>query len=789
MRARPSWLRPSWPGSWQVGSSRGRPGGSGPRALAVLAAGLLGAGLLACQGENQPPGTIEGERLPQAAVAARAEAEREAEAALEDRSGAGPRALPERQILFGDLHVHTTYSIDAFLFSLPIFAGEGSHPPADACDFARYCSAVDFFAYTDHAESLVPETWEAEKQAARQCNALAGDPEDPDLVAFMGFEWTQVGRTPETHWGHKCVIFPGLADDELPTRPINSLPDTIDQSLFAGIGRVADLRFFDPTGWREYLDFRWLAEAVAGLERCPAGVDSRELPPDCAESAPTPDVLFEKLAQQGVETMVIPHGTTWGLYTPAGTTMDKQLTRQYHDPAMQPLIEIMSGHGNSEEFRAWREWELDADGNKVCPEPTPDYLPCCWQAGEIMRSRCDQLPADECQRRVERARQLYLKADVAGNLVFPDASAEDWLDCGQCRDCFKPSLGYRPRESVQYTLALSNPDEAGADGEPLRFRYGFVASSDNHTARPGTGYKQYARREMTESTGPRSAFYDRVLRRARNIDGFEHQVPFDVPEDITGLIGADAERVASFLYPGGLVAVHSEGRSREAIWDALERKEVYGTSGPRILLWFDLLNGPEGMAPMGSEVRLAGSPQFEVRAVGSFVQKPGCPEVSVRGLSAERLERLCRGECYNPGDERHPIVAIEVVRIRPQRTRDEPVAPLIEDPWLRFECPPDPTGCTVRFEDPEFAASGRDVVYYARALQEETPAVNGDNLRTRFDAEGNAVATDPCYGDYRTPFDDDCLAPVQERAWSSPIFVDQPGPLGTPTASLGPAGR
>lgn len=76
------------------------------------------------------------------------------------------------------------------------------------------------------------------------------------------------------------------------------------------------------------------------------------------------------------------------------------------------------------------------------------------------------------------------------------------------------------------------------------------------------------------------------------------------------------------------------------------------------------------------------------------------------------------------------------------------------------------------FEDPDFVSSGNSAVYYVRAIQEATPVVNGDNLRCERDAEGGCVSSKPCYGNWQTPAQDECLSAVSERAWSSPIWLD-----------------
>jgi len=751
--------------------------------LLLVVSAYAGAVFFGAFGERERDGTPGTVARPGPVVRARIEAQRRDTDASFDE-------VVDEQILFGDLHVHTTWSLDAYLKSLPLLQGEGAHPPADACDFARYCSALDFFSLNDHAESLTPDLWRQTREAVRQCNAVAGDAADPDLVAFLGWEWTQMGSRPENHYGHKNVVLRGTADDEVPARPIAASGFSFDAMRQRG-GRlpVLVMTLADFGNRDVYLDFGEKRRTLRATPLCPDGVDVRALPADCVETAATPRALFDKLDQWGFDALVIPHGNAWGNNTPAGVSWDKQLAGGNHDPRRQTLIEVYSGHGSSEAYRAWRAFERAPDGSEVCPAPSDDFLPACHRAGEIIESQCLALGGDPaaCAARAAEARALYLAAGPRGEGRFtvPGRTPEAWQDAGQCRDCFQPAFDYRPGGTVQYALAVgaatgeASPD---ADREHRRFRFGFIASSDNHSARAGTGYKEVSPLGMTDLSGARANARRTMFEPSPGEPG-GRAVPVDASK-LMVLPGGDVERSASFYYTGGLVAVHAEGRDRDAIWRAFERKAVYGTSGPRILLWFDLLNPPVGAparagaaarVPMGGAVEMAEAPRFRVRALGALEQKPGCPEEAHRGLSPDRLARLCKNECYFPSDVRHAIERIEVVRIRPRRSDAEQVDLLIDDPWLVLPCEGGAAGCEATFEDPDHPTAARDALYYVRAIQEPTPQINGAGLRCVRDEDGRCSEMRRCMaGRADGPADDDCLAPDQARAWSSPIYVDHP---------------
>jgi hypothetical protein len=735
--------------------------------LFLCVASYLTLAYLGAFGRLETAGTVSDTPRPAALVEQTHASQEEAAIAL---------GADSSQILFGDLHAHTTYSIDAFQYSLGFMGGEGAHPPADACDFARFCSALDFWSINDHAEHVTPAHWMETKESIRQCNATSGDTANPDMVAFLGWEWTHAGTKPENHYGHKNVILKDTGEDQVPTRPIHARgAGTVVRS--ASTAERLFLPLLDASDRQRAYDFNKLTDTVYAYPDCPEGVDVRDLPLDCREGTKTPRELFDKLDQWGFEAMVIPHGNSWGIYTAAGTTWDKQLKDGNQRSDYQFMIEMYSGHGNSEEYRDWRATDIDVLGNLSCPAPSENYLPSCWRAGQLIEGRClsEGGTVTECAVRATRARQLYVDYRQAGANVVGGASVEDWLNSGQCTDCFQPAFNLRPGGSAQYALSVTNFDDPD---DPQRFNFALMASSDNHVGRPGTGYKEYDRYGSTETSGVQEEFARKVAYPKTEYSAMPREGDF---ADLPPVKKFEHERSSSFFYTGGLVAVHSAGRDRDNIWNALQNKQVYGTSGERILLWFDLLNSEQGKQSMGSEVSMSATPRFRVAAVGAFKQKPGCPDYVLDGLTSERMESLCRGECYNPGDERKLITRVEIIRIRPQMIKNEPMlmadgGSRIEDIWKSFACEPSQQGCSVEFDDPDFNLQARDFIYYARAIQEPSPHINGDNLRTQYDENGKAISVHPCFSDNRTDKSDNCLAMEESRAWSSPIFVNYRNP-------------
>ena len=151
----------------------------------------------------------------------------------------------------------------------------------------------------------------------------------------------------------------------------------------------------------------------------------------------------------------------------------------------------------------------------------------------------------------------------------------------------------------------------------------------------------------------------------------------------------------------------------------------------------------------------------------------------IRSASDRRPPRTSPQTSIQLGNENIDTLANGHVHVHPDDIRLDGQFPSTS---IDEHCEPDPGGCRVEFEDPEFTKLGHDVLYYVRAIQEPTPTVNGGNLRCR---RGDC---EPCYGNYRTSTSDDCLTDAEERGDGGPTeiisTVDTDGDAAAYTARL-----
>ena len=215
--------------------------------------------------------------------------------------------------------------------------------------------------------------------------------------------------------------------------------------------------------------------------------------------------------------------------------------------------------------------------------------------------------------------------------------------------------------------------------------------------------------------------------------------------------------------PGGLIGVWAEENSRDSIFDAMQRREVFGTSGPRITpRFFGGWDYPDNLCdsaamlddayasgvPMGGDLPVAAgeAPRFLVAASADA----GTPDAP--GTPLQRLQ-VVKGWADAEGNHHQRVFDVAgnpdngaSVDINTCETQGDGFAQL----------------CTV-WEDPEFD-SNTAAVYYLRAV--ENPSCRYTAFQCNQLPENERPA--------------DCAAPridhvIQERAWSSPIWFTPAG--------------
>lgn len=392
-----------------------------------------------------------------------------------------------------------------------------------------------------------------------------------------------------------------------------------------------------------------------------------------------------------------------------------------------------------------------------------------------------------CQVNKNQGSKLSIHATKPCSAVAPGNSTPD--DCSSPLDYARNVLP--EGQALKAKLGI-NP-----------YQYGFIGSSDTHNGIAGNTDKS----KFAKNPGHGGVLDDEpaeVLGRwecrpqplpTDGVTGFKLPLGIDNPNDPAACRDRNFNHVAANFTPGGLAGVWARENTRKEIFAALKRRETFATSGSRMKIRTLASNKPlpadicdrlsrgespveagvvDGVPMGGTLTANSNGPYIAVYAI----QDPGGEEP---GIPLQKLE-LIKTWADSAGKTHQKLVTLQVNKSAPQP---------------RMDCSLERSGpeqmCAV-FQDKEYSVTQR-ASYYGRALENSSCRWT-TRMCTAKGVQCNQLQASNGQFPSNSPFSgyEGCCAisgepgrfkgefrfiTQQERAWSSPIWVEA-----TPSGSV-----
>ncbi len=601
------------------------------------------------------------------------------------RAGSGPTysphvgrdRLPDR-VLFGDTHLHTSNSPDAFLFGVRL-------GPEDAYRFAKgervrsthglevqLIRPLDFLVVSDHAEylGLMPRLFSGDE------NVLATD--------YGRRLYDLANSGPRGFYDAAMILIRDLSMN----RRMMSVPE-LETGIWRSVAEEAD-RQNDPGVFTAFTGYEWTSmiegnnlHRVVIFKGSADQTASRR--PLSSLDSPDPEDLwrfFEAYeAETGDDVLAIPHngnlsnGMMFQTMRLDGSRFDADYARRR--VRWEPLVEVTQIKGDGE---------------------THPFLS----------------PNDEFAD--------YETWDQA-NLGGTELKKNEMLEGEYARSAL--GLGLRVEAEVGV-----NP-----------YRFGMIGSTDSHTALSTAREDNFFGKHSGMEPGP-TRMTDPLARI-----------------DKAAVFGW--QQVAS-----GLAAVWATENTRAAIFEAMERRETYATTGSRIRVRFFAgfeyeardLERPD-LAPYAYS---KGIPMGGVLRKAGLFEKPGFLVQALRDPDGANLDRIqiVKGWIDRKGERHERIydVALSGDRRVGRDGHAPPVGNTVDLARATYSNSIGAAMLEAFWEDPDFDRK-QNAFYYARVLEIPTPRWTAYDA-LRFEAE----------------IPDESRRITQERAYTSPVWYSPTNP-------------